>query len=608
MKNAASIRLASLLTTLALIAAALVSGCASSESWTPPELVATCENGVAVPNPRANPDLVRDCATMLAANEAISPGRPTPYRDPSQPIAEWNGVVVAGEPPRATELTISGEDYYPGTIPTELGHLDALKKLDIRSLGLSGEIPAALGNLSELESLTIVGPAYKSPYHQAQSASLSPDGDWSVGGEIPPELGKLDNLKNLTIAGTLVEGRIPSELGYLTSIEYMDLSYNYLSGPIPQTFGGLRNLKWLNLEYNALSGTLPAQLGRLSRLRDLDVSGNQISGEIPSWIGRLRNLEWLNLGHNELTGEIPMSIGNLTALMGLELYGNNLTGRIPSELGRLRGLRELHLSGNRLAGTLPKEIANIENLRRLSLSRNLFGGPVPGWVGDYPHLNALSIEGSGLTGCLPSGLRRYGTDDVRLSPGFTFCDEIDPADYEGAEVFGEVALDTWQGALNAGDETVIAMSGGRVRVTAPPTGAGGAVLARISAERGGCMVGESPPHSLVACLTANTFQTDAPSVAVAVDGAALDISMRMHFREWQGALGIFTDDDMQAGMRVLRRDDSGSEWAPVSFGFEFNFDGLSRVWADSVSLPGEFAIVYDTEPMRKRVDGMRSSR
>ena len=72
---------------------------------------------------------------------------------------------------------------------------------------LSGNIPAELGSLSNLEYL-----------------NLSRN---DVSGNIPTELGDLSNLKYLQLWGTLLSGSIPTELGSLSNLEFLDLSNNY---------------------------------------------------------------------------------------------------------------------------------------------------------------------------------------------------------------------------------------------------------------------------------------------------------------------------------------------------------------------------------------------
>ena len=68
---------------------------------------------------------------------------------------------------------------------------------------LSGEIPAELGSLSNLEQLTL------------DHNELS--------GEIPPELGSLSNLTHLSLSGNELSGCVPSSLEDQLNLNYSDL-------------------------------------------------------------------------------------------------------------------------------------------------------------------------------------------------------------------------------------------------------------------------------------------------------------------------------------------------------------------------------------------------
>ena len=163
----------------------------------------------------------------------------------SRPLGEWYGVRTDGEG-RVVLLYLSENDLR-GEIPSALGDLSNLEWLDLSFNELSGEIPSALGNLSNLERLIL------------RSNELS--------------------------------GEIPSALGDLSNLEWLDLSSNELSGEIPSALGNLSNLERLNLRFNELSGEIPPALGNLSNLERLILSDNHLSGEIPSALGNLSNLE-----------------------------------------------------------------------------------------------------------------------------------------------------------------------------------------------------------------------------------------------------------------------------------------------------------------------------
>ena len=189
-----------------------------------------------------------------------------------------------------------------------------------------------------------------------------------LSGEIPAALGNLTNLQVLRLNYGTLSGSIPVELGDLTNLRHLELYNNWLSGEIPAALGNLANLQKLHLGSNELSGTIPVELRNLANLRDLYLGHNGLSGEIPVELGSLTNLEDLSLYGNELSGEIPAELGNLTNLERVNLGGNELSGSIPPELGDLANLKWLYLFGNELSGTIPVELRYLSELRNLSVS------------------------------------------------------------------------------------------------------------------------------------------------------------------------------------------------------------------------------------------------
>ena len=103
---------------------------------------------MAVPNPADNPGLVRDCQALLEAlSVLIGPDDdPILLWNDGKAMDRWRGVRMAGTPARVTQLALVYQGL-KGTLPVELGGLDALTKVDMRGNGLTGNIPEELGGV-----------------------------------------------------------------------------------------------------------------------------------------------------------------------------------------------------------------------------------------------------------------------------------------------------------------------------------------------------------------------------------------------------------------------------------------------------------------------------
>ena len=100
------------------------------------------------------------------------------------PIGEWSGVTT-DDNGRVTRLLLFSRNQLSGELPPELGNLANLQQLSIHANQLSGEIPPELGNLASLTHLSLGGN--------------------ELSGEIPPELGNLADLAFLYLNGNPVE-------------------------------------------------------------------------------------------------------------------------------------------------------------------------------------------------------------------------------------------------------------------------------------------------------------------------------------------------------------------------------------------------------------------
>ena len=123
-------------------------------TW-PAPATAPCSNGVTVPNPTANAGLVQDCTALPAARDALAgPGRLN--WDGTRVLSSWTGVTVGGTPQRVTGLRL-GAQGLTGPLPAALGDLTQLTALDLRGNALSGDVPEALGALTRLTELRLSG-------------------------------------------------------------------------------------------------------------------------------------------------------------------------------------------------------------------------------------------------------------------------------------------------------------------------------------------------------------------------------------------------------------------------------------------------------------------
>ncbi|XVF02721.1 hypothetical protein REPUB_Repub04eG0198700 [Reevesia pubescens] len=194
---------------------------------------------------------------------------------------------ITGYPdPRVVGIAVSGKNLR-GYIPSELGTLIYLRRLNIHNNNFYGSIPDQLFNATSLHSLFLYGN--------------------NLTGSLPPSICNLPRLQNL------------------------DLSNNSLSGSLPKNLKNCKQLQRLILAQNKFSGEIPDGIWpELDNLVQLDLSSNEFNGSIPSTIGELNSLSGtLNLSYNHLSGKLPKSLGDLPVTVSFDLRNNNLSGEIP---------------------------------------------------------------------------------------------------------------------------------------------------------------------------------------------------------------------------------------------------------------------------------------
>ncbi len=183
-----------------------------------------------------------DCQALLALY--ASTGGPswtnkTGWVVDKTPCSGWFGVTCQGN--RVFSIIMEQTPNDPGN-------------------NLIGVVPAALGNLTALDTLDLA------------SGELA--------GGIPSSLGNLANLRGLDLSGNFLSGAIPSSLGNITSLTVeIDLHNNLLTGGVPASFQNLTSLDILDLGGNLLNNTASLSvLGQMTALTQIDLRNNRFSG------------------------------------------------------------------------------------------------------------------------------------------------------------------------------------------------------------------------------------------------------------------------------------------------------------------------------------------
>jgi Leucine-rich repeat (LRR) protein len=312
----------------------------------------------------------------------------------------YSSMGGGGWTTNANWLTGPINAWFGVTAPVNVG--GRVTAINLPANNLVGQIPAAIGNLTGLQTLIL---------HSN-----------SITGSVPSETGDLVNLQNLGLYSNSISGILPVTLGNLAGLLYFDISNNKINGTLPGSLSNLTSLNFLSLSVNKLSGTIDP-IKNITTLDEIYLAQNQFTGSIPIELGNMPGLTKLTLSDNKFTGNIPTQLGNLANLQQLQLNGNSLTGSIPPQLGNLSNLTFLDLGNNKLTGVIPSSIGNLSNLTYLGLyAANELTGAVPPSFVNLSSLTTLYVQDNKLDD-LPilSGLPLL-TDLVVRNNRFTFED------------------------------------------------------------------------------------------------------------------------------------------------------------------------------------------
>ncbi|XP_034675535.1 disease resistance protein RPV1-like isoform X12 [Vitis riparia] len=182
-------------------------------------------------------------------------------------------------------------------LPSSIGHLKALKHLDLSWCQNLVNLPESICNLSSLKTLILAGCSNLKGFPEIKD--------------------DMENLKRLDLGETGIE-ELPSSIGHLKALQHLDLSRCKSLRSLPESICNLSSLETLILERCSNLKGFPEIKDDMENLKRLDLGETGIE-ELPSSIGRLKALQHLDLKCCTELVSLPDSICNLSSLKALDV-------------------------------------------------------------------------------------------------------------------------------------------------------------------------------------------------------------------------------------------------------------------------------------------------
>jgi Leucine-rich repeat (LRR) protein len=318
-------------------------------------------------------------------------------------VCSWYGITCSGSG-NVTKIVLPS-NRLTGVLPAELSDLSNLQELNFQNNALTGTLPS---ELTKLKNVLL-------------AIDLNTN---SYSGEIPAWIGQMTELKSLLLSFNRFSGPIPTSFGNLKKLERLEMARNRLTGPIPSEIGGMENILFIWAYENQITGSIPASVNNLTKIKWFHFANNQLTGTIPSLSNV--NLQVFNLANNNLTGSLP-SINHMSQLELMDLSNNGLTGAITVDFSKTPLLENLNLSKNQLTGSIPTSLGSLPNLEKLNLGNNSLTGNIPSQLQNLTNLKALYLNNNQLQGTWPIWLQNLTKLEVlNLSNNYQLGDLLPP--------------------------------------------------------------------------------------------------------------------------------------------------------------------------------------
>jgi Leucine-rich repeat (LRR) protein len=308
-------------------------------------------------------------------------------------------------------------------VPAVLGECTQLEELNISHTKLT-EIPEYIFTLPNLRVLSCCCNAlFQFPKNIFKAEKLEKlhiriNKEWAF----PAEVCSLQNLKILT-ADLYSHSALPENMGSLQNLEELTLVTKYDEGDVPSLPESFRRhdaLKKLTIndpfyrkrknfdlasaaqtlsscneiEFIKLSGVAVGyghqHLSSLTRLKELELRHLLVEGNIFDSISCLHNLEKLDIWGSEFRiTEIPDIFGSMKQLRSFSFAGN-IVLELPPSIYELDNLVSLEIGSTGIS-VIDEKIINLKNLTNLQLYDNILE-KLPNSVFSLPRLKILNIE------------------------------------------------------------------------------------------------------------------------------------------------------------------------------------------------------------------------
>uniref|UniRef100_A0A0D9UX27 Leucine-rich repeat-containing N-terminal plant-type domain-containing protein n=1 Tax=Leersia perrieri TaxID=77586 RepID=A0A0D9UX27_9ORYZ len=357
------------------------------------------------------------------------------------------GLVSAAIDPAFFDLTslrylnLAWNDFNGSQIPVVgFQHLTELTHLNLSSSKFAGQIPHAIGRLTNLVSLDLSTKFYLFDQDDEFLSLASYSRNWFlVAPNIRSLVKNLRNLKELHLGRVHLSDNNGVEwcgaFSNSTTPNFRFLAYQIAASRFPflsVVDGEKYNSSWVSLNYfrnlrlaYCNISNFPNALRNMYWVGYLDLSGNQIHGSIPQWAWETcSELSVLNISHNKFSSVgydyLPFDIeivdlsynfiGGPIPIVGPDTWlfdcSNNMFSLITQNFSsQLSGMSFLLASRNNLSREISPSICDARDLQLLDLSYNNFSGSMPSCLmEDINSLNVLNMKGNQLVGELPRNI------------------------------------------------------------------------------------------------------------------------------------------------------------------------------------------------------------